>query len=71
VRKWWWVVIPVGLTVWALAGTVQGFQSLVRQYIGKAFDRGFYAVAGGMLRQCLIYLYAIVASTIALAQRKV
>lgn len=62
--RWWWLVIPAGLTVWIVYGFVGNVRSILGVYVGKPFDIFFYRAMDSILRETLVWLYAVLASTI-------
>jgi uncharacterized membrane protein len=67
--RWWWLVIPAALTAWVVEDAIQSLQWLIAQQIDKVGDRVFAESIARFALQIIVWLYAIVASTVALARR--
>lgn len=61
-----WLVVPLALLAWLVSSSVGSARSLAAAYIGKAFDRSFYIILSSIIREALVWAYAVVAGTVAL-----
>jgi F0F1-type ATP synthase assembly protein I len=63
-QRWLWLVIPVALTVWVLVDFISGARYMVGRYIGLPLDKLFYSSMESMVKNVVVWLYAVWASTI-------